>query len=712
MVDRGVDGFQFPRAVLDLAIGGDVFHRAGTVKRHQRHDVLDAGGAHPAQRVHHPRGFHLEHRDRAGAGEQAIGGFVVQRDQVDFVNGTGGRIIELPAVGGDMQMPAAGADQVHGVLDHRQGFQAQKVELDQPRLFHPFHVVLRGRHVRAGVAVQRHQPVQRPVPDHHPGGVGRGIAQQPLDLGGVIQHPAHVFLGRGGLAQAGFVSQRLGDRDRLDALDRDHLGQAVALGKAHAQHPAHVMHRRLGQQRAKGDDLAHLVTAVFVLDVADDLFAPVHAEVDVEVRHRHPFRVQEAFEQQRIAQRVKVGDGQRIGHQRPRARAAPRPDRDPLPLGPFDEVGDDQEIAGKAHLLDDAQLEIQPCVIILDGDGVGDDGQTRVQPLARLAAQFLDLVIGETGQDRVVAGDGKGAAAGDFHGVGDGLGQVGEQHRHVLGRLEIMVGGQAAARGRLVHHRAFADADQRVMGAEHRGIGEIRVIGGDQRQVQRIGKVDHAAFTGGFGRHQLAVVLQMALQFHIQPVAENPRQIAQMRFGVRQLAPRHQLPQRPGRAAGQADQPGRMPGQFLHGHMREIARRRDVKTGGQRHQVHPAVLILRQQHHRPASRARVQRDLAADDGLHTLVQRLDGKLQRREQGVGVGQRDRGHPVFRGQSRQFLDGNRPFEQRMLGMAAQVDESGRFGHGANLAPGYGLREVARTLSLRYPAAAIWAEPAKTV
>ena len=83
----------------------------------------------------------------------------------------------------------------------------------------------------------------------------------------------------------------------------------------------------------------------FCLDVADHLFAAVLAEVDVEVGHRHAVRIEEALEQQREAQRIDVGDGQRIGDQRAGARAAARADRNVLRLRPFDEVGDDQEVA-------------------------------------------------------------------------------------------------------------------------------------------------------------------------------------------------------------------------------------------------------------------------------------------------------------------------------------------------------------------------------
>ena len=57
---------------------------------------------------------------------------------------------------------------------------------------------------------------------------------------------------------------------------------------------------------------------------------------------------------------IEIGDGERPGHDRAGARAAARPDGDAVGLGPLDEVGDDQEVAGELHLRDDVDLEGQP----------------------------------------------------------------------------------------------------------------------------------------------------------------------------------------------------------------------------------------------------------------------------------------------------------------------------------------------------------------
>ena len=107
--------------------------------------------------------------------------------------------------------------------------------------------------------------------------------------------------------------------------------------------------------------------AVLLAHVVDDLLALVHAEVDVEVGHRHALGVQESLEEQAVGDGVEVGDAQRIGDERPRARTAAGPDGHVVLLGPVDEVLDDEEVAREAHRLDDRQLVVEPMCALLDG---------------------------------------------------------------------------------------------------------------------------------------------------------------------------------------------------------------------------------------------------------------------------------------------------------------------------------------------------------
>ena len=87
--------------------------------------------------------------------------------------------------------------------------------------------------------------------------------------------------------------QRHGGRRIL----RHQLCQLVDLPIRHLQDTADVAQHAPRLQRTKGDDLRHLIPAIALLHVVDHLAAPVLAEVDVEVRHRDAFWIEEALEQ-------------------------------------------------------------------------------------------------------------------------------------------------------------------------------------------------------------------------------------------------------------------------------------------------------------------------------------------------------------------------------------------------------------------------------
>jgi hypothetical protein len=189
-----------------------------------------------------------------------------------------------------------------------------------------------------------------------------------------------------------------------------------------------------------------------LLDIADDFAAPGFAEIDIEVGHRHAVGVEEAFEQQAMFQRIEIGDGQRPGDHRAGARAAPRPDRNALRLRPADEVGHDQEIAGKAHGVDDAKLERQPVVIgpaaspVMPrfssrareaGFGGGDKGRVFAAPSVAMRGR-IGLRAGAATAQRCAT----------TSGVGDGFGQVGKRLAHRVGGFQpVLRVGLAAVLG-------------------------------------------------------------------------------------------------------------------------------------------------------------------------------------------------------------------------------------------------------------------------
>ncbi len=171
VADRG-------RIALAAGVVGDEPHRAGPVQGDQGDEVLELARADLAQRLAHPLGLELEHAHRLPRGQHLVRLGVVQRQLLD---------VELG--------PVRALDDVNGVLDHVEVAQAEEVHLQQPDLLDRPHRVLGhglvralapgGAVSRAGAPVlgelQRDDLLQRPVGDHHRGGVDRVVADDPLE---------------------------------------------------------------------------------------------------------------------------------------------------------------------------------------------------------------------------------------------------------------------------------------------------------------------------------------------------------------------------------------------------------------------------------------------------------------------------------------------------------------------------------------------------
>ena len=199
------------------------------------------------------------------------------------------------------------------------------------------------------------------------------MAIQPLQFHGDVEQAVNASLLPHHLLDARFGLQGLGQGGGIGRIVRHHLAQPVDQAEGHLQHAANITKGGAGLQLTEGNDLRHLVVAVFLLHVADHLVPLVLAEVNIEVGHGDPLRVQEPFKQQSEPQWVQIGDLQGPGNDGARARTAAWSYRNCLCFGPLDEIGDDQEIAGKAHVDDDIQFEGQTSPIWLRLFGIHRD---------------------------------------------------------------------------------------------------------------------------------------------------------------------------------------------------------------------------------------------------------------------------------------------------------------------------------------------------
>ena len=136
---------------------------------------------------------------------------------------------------------------------------------------------------------------------------------------------------------------------------RGSLRDLVDLRERKVEGLAHVTHHGARRHGPEGDDLGDAVAAVLAR-VLDDPLAALLAEVDVDVRHRHAARVQEALEEQVVLQRAQPRDVEQVRDDRAGRRTPARPHGDAAVAGPLEEVPDDQEVRDEAEVPDDLLL--------------------------------------------------------------------------------------------------------------------------------------------------------------------------------------------------------------------------------------------------------------------------------------------------------------------------------------------------------------------
>ena len=129
------------------------------------------------------------------------------------------------------------------------------------------------------------------------------------------------------------------------------------------------------------------VAAVFLVDVLDDLFAPLMLEIDVDVGRLAPRGADEALEQHIDPGRIDRGDAEAIAHRRIGRRAAPLA-QDAAAPGKRDDVVHGQEIAGVFEPLDQFELVGDQVA-----DLVGDAGWIAVKRPSTAAPQGMRRVL-------------------------------------------------------------------------------------------------------------------------------------------------------------------------------------------------------------------------------------------------------------------------------------------------------------------------------
>ena len=342
--------------------------------------------------------------------------------------------------------------------------------------------------------------------------------------------------------------------------------------------------------------MGHGAFAVLVAHVVNHFWTTRLAEVDVDIRRAHSFRVQEAFENEVEGVGVNVGDFHHVCHQRTCCRATPRSHGNIVVFRPVDEVGGDEEVAGEAQLVNDAQLIVQAGAELLVIFG----SLLAIAFCQPLVADFTQVFFtGGTiirGEFRISFGgggvqlDGGVAALGNYVRILVGIRVFREKLAHFFLAFEIHALGVAHAFG--IHALvAGTHADENIVCIVVVCIQEVGIVGHHQRHIVLAGN------THQLRRHTAFLFQLVVLELHKDIVlTEDIHQFEQFFFGFFWLIAQQPFLHGTGNTTSQADKPLAEFAQGVVVDTRLVVEAIQVPAGNNLDKVLPADIVFTQQH--------------------------------------------------------------------------------------------------------------------
>ncbi len=263
---------------------------------------------------------------------------------------------------------------------------------------------------------------------------------------------------------------------------------------------------------------------------------------------------------------------------------------------------------------------------------------------------------------------------------------------HLVGTFEIVLGCQAAAIV-LVEVTAFGNAEQRVVCLEVLAVGEVALVGRDERQVLVVGDIDELRLDG------FLLGQAVALELDVEAVAEDVLERLNAGCRNRCVIIGDRLVDGAVRAARERDQPlgvrcdvgdlGVRRFAIVRAHVGTARNLHEIAIAGLAHRKEGEQSIAMRRRQRGQTRdagagsvrfLEVDGEADADDRLDAGTRELVGKFQRPEQIVGVGERD-GRKAELGRAFcQCTDRQGAFEQRISRMHLEVHEGRGAGRGS--------------------------------
>ena len=354
-----------------------------------------------------------------------------------------------------------------------------------------------------------------------------------------------------------------------------------------AEHPGGVPHGRPRLDGGEGDHLCHPVAAVLLGGVAHHVGSVALVEVHVDVGHLLAPRVQEALEQEVVADGIEVHDPQAVGHAATRRRASARTHPDPRLTSEADEVPHDEEVGGESHVADDAELVVQPL------DDLGWEGRPVALPgpFSREVPEVGErpVLVGVTGEALRHRELGQARAAQlnldvrplrDEQRVVARFGHLSEKVPHLGRALQVVLGALELEAVGVAQQRSGLDAEQRVVSDRILAVGVVAVVGREQRGPDAAGDLNQLGVRPVLVRD--AVVLQ--LDEEVVP-AEDVLQTGRPALGLRLVSRQQRLEHHPSETSGGGDDALVVPFEKLPVDPGLVVVALDVGRRGELHQV-------------------------------------------------------------------------------------------------------------------------------
>ena len=225
-------------------------------------------------------------------------------------------------------------------------------------------------------------------------------------------------------------------------------------------------------------------------DVFDRLPSSRRAEIDVEVGHGNAVGIEKPLEEKVVAERIDVGDPDRVRDDAPDARTAPRAHGNAVEPRPVDIVPHDEEVIGKAHFDDDAELVFR-ALHDLVRDGIIAFGKPLHRQLAQILGRRRAVVRRIERNERFII-DGRTVVfeverrirlrnfIGNDARIRDRVGQIGKERSHLVARLHIKFVRLHFHAGRIVERALGLNAHEHVLHLPILFFEVVNVVGGNK----------------------------------------------------------------------------------------------------------------------------------------------------------------------------------------------------------------------------------------